>query len=470
MHQHSPQQKASPRTEEIMDSKQSKMNVLMLPWLAQGHITPFLELAKKLTHKNFHIYLCSTPINLKSIKKRITDKYSLSIELVEIHLPTSPELPPHHHTTNGLPLHLNSTLQEAFEMASPDFSNILKTLSPDLVIHDFKPSSAQSIASSYNIPAVQLMTAGAAVVSFGSHMFNHPDVEFPFPAIRLHEFQEKLFRQMVMDVARTAKEKQSTPVNNDQPPCNITLFNTFRELEGKYIDHLSVTGDKRVVPVGPLVQGIVDDEKEHSEIIQWLENKGEYSTLFVSFGSEYFMSKEEIEEIAHGLEFSKVNFIWVVRFPEGEKVEVEAVLPKGFIDRVGVRGLMVEGWAPQARILAHSSTGGFVSHCGWNSMLESLFYGVPIVAIPIHFEQPLNAKLVEEVGVAMEVNRDMNGRLNREEIAQVIRKVVVEKSGEDIRMKARNFGVKIRRKGDEEIDEAVEVLMQLCKDSKLLKN
>ncbi|KAI8029322.1 Beta-D-glucosyl crocetin beta-1,6-glucosyltransferase [Camellia lanceoleosa] len=260
-----------------MDSKQSKMNVLMLPWLAQGHITPFLELAKKLTHKNFHIYFCSTPINLKSIKKRITDKYSLSIELVEIHLPTLPELPPHHHTTNGLPLHLNSTLQEAFEMASPNFSNILKTLNPDLVIHDFKPSSAQSIASSYNIPAVQLMTSGAVVVSFGSHMFNHPNVEFPFPAIHLHEFQEKLFRQMVMDVARTAKQKQSTPVNNDQPPCNITLFNTFRELEGKYIDHLSVTRDKRVVPVGPLVQGVVDDEKEHSEIIQWLENKGKYS-------------------------------------------------------------------------------------------------------------------------------------------------------------------------------------------------
>ncbi|GMP22370.1 hypothetical protein CsSME_00000424 [Camellia sinensis var. sinensis] len=76
-----------------MDSKQSKMNILMLPFLAHGHITPFLELAKKLSHKNFHIYFCSTPINLKSIKKRITEKYSLSIELVEIHLPSLPELP-----------------------------------------------------------------------------------------------------------------------------------------------------------------------------------------------------------------------------------------------------------------------------------------------------------------------------------------------------------------------------------------
>ncbi|CAL5363382.1 unnamed protein product [Camellia sinensis] len=434
-----------------MDSKQSKTNVLIN------------------SHKNFHIYFCSTPINLKSIKKTITDKYSLSIELVEIHLPSLPELPPHHHTTNGLPLHLNSTLQEAFEMASPNF-NILKTLSPDLVIYDFLPSWARPIASSYNIPAVQLMTTGAMEVSFGQHMFHHPGVEFPFPAIHLQEFHEKLFRQMVVDGAKTTKERQVAPVNNDQPPCNIMLFNTFRELEGKYIDHLSATGNQRVVPVGPLVQGIVDDENEHSEIIQWLNNKGESSTVFVSFGSEYFMSKEEIEEIAHGLELSNVNFIWVVRFPMGEKVEVEQVLPKGFIDRVGERGLIVEGWAPQARILAHSSTGGFASHCGWNSISESLFYGVPIVAIPMHLDQPLNAKLVEEVGVAVEVSRDINGRLDREEITQALRKVVVEKSGEDIRITARNFGENIRIKGDEVINGVVEELLQLCKNNKSVKN
>ncbi|GMP22371.1 hypothetical protein CsSME_00000425 [Camellia sinensis var. sinensis] len=150
----------------------------------------------------------------------------------------------------------------------------------------------------------------------------------------------------------------------------------------------------------------------------------------------------------------------------GEKIEVEEALPQGFIDRVGERGLVVEGWVPQARILAHSSTGGLVSHCGWNSILESLKFGVPIVAMLMHLEQPFNAKLVEGVGVAAEFNRDINGRLNKEEIAQAIRKVVVEKSGEDVRIKARNFGEKTRMKGDEEIDEAVEVLLQLCKDWK----
>ncbi|GMP84045.1 hypothetical protein CsSME_00037730 [Camellia sinensis var. sinensis] len=119
-----------------MDTKQSTINVLMLPWLAHGHISPFLELAKKLSHINFHIYLCSTPINLKPIKDRITEKFSHSIELVEFHLPSLLELPPHYHTTNGLPTHLNSTLLTAFDMAIPNVSNIFKTLSPDLVIYD----------------------------------------------------------------------------------------------------------------------------------------------------------------------------------------------------------------------------------------------------------------------------------------------------------------------------------------------
>ncbi|GMP22392.1 hypothetical protein CsSME_00000442 [Camellia sinensis var. sinensis] len=218
-----------------MDSKQSKMNVLMLPWLAHGHISPFLELAKKLSERNFHIYLCSTAINLKSIKKRITDKFSLSIELVEIHLPSFPELPPHHHTTNGLPLHLNSTLQKAFEMVSQDFSNILKTLSPDLVIHDFNPSWAPSIASSYNIPAILFMICGATVFSVTRHMINHDGgVEFPFPAIKLQGYHETQYRHF-LENAKASRDRQVAPVN-DQPSCNLVLFNTCRELEGKYID------------------------------------------------------------------------------------------------------------------------------------------------------------------------------------------------------------------------------------------
>ena len=123
--------------------QRSSMSVLMLPYLAHGHITPFLELAKKLTHKNFHIYFCSTPVNLNSIRPKLSEhpnnNYSNSIELVELHLPTTPELPHQYQTTKDLPPHLITTLIKAFPMSRPSFTNILETLKPDLVIYDIFP-------------------------------------------------------------------------------------------------------------------------------------------------------------------------------------------------------------------------------------------------------------------------------------------------------------------------------------------
>ncbi|KAI8030507.1 Beta-D-glucosyl crocetin beta-1,6-glucosyltransferase [Camellia lanceoleosa] len=273
-----------------MDTKQSIASVLMLPWLAHGHISPFLELAKKLSHRNLYIYLCSTPINLNSIKKRITEKYSHSIELVEIHLPSLPELPPHNHTTNGLPNHLIPTLKTAFEMAIPSFTNILKTLSPDLLIYDFNQPWAPTIASSYNIPAVDFIPTGAAMPSFTVHLRMKGGVEFPFPAIQIQGFHKMQFGKMIKTAANRAKNKEG-PLDAMKRSFNIILFHTFRELEGQYVDYLAALVEKKIVPVGSLVREI-DDEDNHAEIIEWLDNKDESSTVFVSFGNSYFFLKE----------------------------------------------------------------------------------------------------------------------------------------------------------------------------------
>lgn len=94
-------------------------------------------------------------------------------------------------------------------------------------------------------------------------------------------------------------------------------------------------------------------------------------------------------------------------------------------------------------------------------MIESMKLGVPIIAMPMHLDQPLNARLVEDVGVGMEVRRNENGRIEREEMARVIKEVVVEKNGEKLRRKAREMSENIRKKGDEEIDEVVDELSQL---------
>ncbi|KAH7840147.1 hypothetical protein Vadar_013215 [Vaccinium darrowii] len=440
-----------------MDSKQSSpMKVLMLPWLAHGHITPFLELAKKLSTKNFHIYLCSTPINLTSIQNKITKTQSLSIELIPLHLPPSPELPPHLHTTNGLPPHLLRTLINTFELENPSFSHILETICPDLVIYDlFRPRLPTTDALEYKIPAVELLTSGASVICFGYHMFTKPDVEFPFPELLLNSNQR----------APASDSGDRRKIERPKISCKMMLFNSFRELEGKYIDYLSILMEKKIIPTGPLVQEITDGD-EDQEILQWLGTKDELSTVFVSFGSECFLSKEEREEIAHGLEHSGVNFIWIVRFPAGERIEIKEALPVEFLKRTGERGMVVEGWAPQAQILAHSSTGGFVSHCGWNSILESLKFGVPIIAMPMIHDQPVNAKFVKVAGFGVEVKRDENGRLDRENIAEVIRKVVVDEKGVDVRMKAREFSEIMRKKGEEEIDGVVKELVQLCTEGK----
>ncbi|GLT67409.1 hypothetical protein SLA2020_397230 [Shorea laevis] len=267
------------------------------------------------------------------------------------------------------------------------------------------------------------------------HVTKNPGVEFPFLGIYLQDYEVRKFTHLLESSVDGVKDKDRA-LECYERSSEIVLIKTFREIEDKYIDYLSTSTGKKIVPVGPLVEEPVYGY-EKTEIIEWLNGKKRSSTVFVSFGSEYFLSKEEIEEMAHGLELSMVHFIWVVRFPAGDKVSLEMALPEGFLDKVEDRGMVVEGWAPQTKILEHPSIGGFVSHCGWSSVMESMKFGVPIIAVPMHLDQPLNARLVEEVGVGVEVKRDVNGKLEREKVANVIREVVEEKGGEGVRRKAK---------------------------------
>ncbi|KAF3677335.1 Beta-D-glucosyl crocetin beta-1,6-glucosyltransferase [Capsicum annuum] len=164
-----------------MEAKKKTISVLMFPWLAHGHTSPYLELAKKLADRDFHIYLCSTPINLNySFKQSVIENYSQSIELVDLHLPSLPNLPPRYHTTNGLSSHLMRTLKDAFRMADPKFSEILQALNPDLVIYDYNQPWAADFASSLNIPAVVFIIYSVATVSWIVHMSENTERSFRF--------------------------------------------------------------------------------------------------------------------------------------------------------------------------------------------------------------------------------------------------------------------------------------------------
>ncbi|KAK4388477.1 UDP-glucosyltransferase 29 [Sesamum angolense] len=344
-----------------MASETTNFRILMFPWLAHGHIFPYLELSKRLLiRKNFYIYLCSTPINFTSINTFIrNNNLSESIGVVQLHLPPSHELPPHYHTTKNLPSDLVFTLLEAFQTAKSSFSDIITTLKPDLVIFDIFQPWAARLASSQGIPAVHFAPLGAATRSYSYHHYvrRHPDGDFPFQELRFGDDNEK---------------KSLDDVNKDD-----------------------------------------DEEEKYSDMMEWLSKKNQHSTVYISFGSE--------------LELCDANFISVIRFPLGEEdISVEDALPKGFLERVKERGIVVSKWAPQARILAHQSTASFVSHCGWSSLNESLYFGVPVIGMPMKLTMFIDCKMLVEAGACMEVVRDENGAYKGEEIAKAIKKVVVD--------------------------------------------
>ncbi|KAK4431110.1 UDP-glucosyltransferase 29 [Sesamum alatum] len=439
-----------------MDTRKGSIRILMFPWLAHGHISPFLELAKSLAKRNFVTYICSSPVNLNSISKNLSSKDSISVKFVELQIPATPELPPHYHTTNGLPPHLMSNLKRALDMARPAFSTLLQTLKPDLVLYDFLQPWAPEEAESQNIPAMVFLCAGAAAGSFFMYDWLKPRSGYPFPAIYFREHELCRLVEFGSDTNGAGRV-----LNCVKRSCDVVLIKTFRELEGQYIDFVSDLIGKRCVPVGPLVQEVgCDMENEGNDIIEWLDRKDRRSTVFASFGSEYFLSANEIKEIAHGLELSGLNFIWVLRFHRGdEKIKIEEKLPEGFLERVEGRGRVVEEWAPQRRILSHPSVGGFLSHCGWSSVMEGVYSAVPIIAVPMHLDQPLNARLVAAVGFGEEVVRSREGNLDRGEVARVLKKVVVGKSGEGLRRRVEELSEKMREEGEKEIDSVAEELM-----------
>lgn len=151
---------------------------------------------------------------------------------------------------------------------------------------------------------------------------------------------------------------------------------------------------------------------------KWLDSKENGSVVYVSFGSMASLGKEQMDELACGLVMSSCPFLWVVRASEMDK------LPKDFVSLASEEGLVVE-WCNQPEVLDHRALACFVSHCGWNSTLEALSHGVPLVAMGQKYDQTTNAKFVEDVwGIGVRVKRGENGIIGRGEIATRIKQVV----------------------------------------------
>lgn len=254
-------------------------------------------------------------------------------------------------------------------------------------------------------------------------------------------------------------------VGKDLPTVDGILVNTWQDLENTTLaafrDESALKGIVKVpvYPVGPLIRpaGEMGSSSSRSELLDWLDRQPDRSVLYVSFGSGGALSSEQTVELALGLELSRQRFVWVFRPPVDNDTsayffktadvntlnDVSRYMPDEFLDRTREMGIVVPMWAPQEDIISHRSVGGFICHCGWNSVMESIVNGVPMIAWPLYAEQNMNAAVMtRDLGVAIRPEvKPAKGVVRREEVEKLVRELMVEEEGKGVRTRVNELKV-----------------------------
>ncbi|KAM5551003.1 UDP-glucose flavonoid 3-O-glucosyltransferase 6 [Rosa sericea] len=313
------------------------------------------------------------------------------------------------------------------------------------------------VANEFGLPSYVFYTSGAADLGLMFHLQALRDEENK----DCTEFKNSDAELVVPSFVNPLPAARVLPgVVFDKEACNFflnfakryretkgLLVNTFLELESHALQSLSSDGKiPPVYPVGPILNVKSNDNqvsseksKQKSDILKWLDDQPPLSVVFLCFGSMGCFGEDQVKEIAHGLEQAGFRFLWSLRQPPTSKIgfpsdyaDYSTILPEGFLDRTAEIGKVI-GWAPQVAILAHPAVGGFVSHCGWNSTLESIWYGVPIATWPFYAEQQVNAfELVKELKLAVEIDigyrKESGVIVSRQDIEKGIKQVMEQDS------------------------------------------
>ncbi|KAG0449188.1 hypothetical protein HPP92_027432 [Vanilla planifolia] len=442
------------------------VHLLLLPWLAFGHLLPYLELSQSLARKGYRISFITTPRNIKRLPQ-IPPALSSLVTFLDFPLPRIEHLPENAEATIDLPSDdLRPYLRQAFDDMAPKLSAFLEdpqSSPPDFIIFDYAAYWVPSIAAKFSIPCAYFGLHTAAAFSFygstsvlmGDEGARSRPEDFtvlppwiPFPSTivyRRHEAFE-LFKPGVVPDASGVSE--SYRFGKSIQGCAAILVRSCFEFEREWIELLEKIYKKRVIPVGLLPPSAAPDEipsQDRHEALKWLDEREQGSVVYVAFGTEVKLTVSQVWEIGLGLERSHLPFVWALRAGE---------LSEGLLERMqGIeRGLLCLGWVPQIRILAHPAVGGFLTHGGWNSIVEGLAFGRGMVVLPMIFDQGLNARYLVEKGIAVEVERDEeDGSFTGEGIAESLRLVMVEAQGKTF-LEASRESSKVF--GDEELSDS----------------
>lgn len=316
------------------------------------------------------------------------------------------------------------------------------------IVIDMFCTSFIDVANELGLNSYVFFTSGAACLSLFLHLvslvfehnqdltqYKNSDIELPVPCFS-SPIPAKVLPYVFVEDA--PKSKTFLGYFKKFRETRGIMVNTFSELESYAIQALSTDANTpKIYPVGPILNSNDSNSPENESeelILDWLDNQSESSVVFLCFGSMGSFDEFQVKEIATALENSGQRFLWSLRRPPPkDKMELpktyddpQEVLPDGFIERTKGVGKVI-GWAPQMAVLSHPAVGGFVSHCGWNSTLESVWCGVPMATWPLFAEQQLNAfQLVKELRIAEAIRIDYRTAFKAENPVDIVRSEEIE--------------------------------------------
>uniref|UniRef100_M1DAZ3 Glycosyltransferase n=1 Tax=Solanum tuberosum TaxID=4113 RepID=M1DAZ3_SOLTU len=429
----------------------SKFELVCVPTPSIGHLVPFCKFAEKLVDRDERLYVTILIIRpptpwgstIDAFIKRISSAPEGNriryITLAQIEPPSSEELAKSVEKYISLLIaNYRPIVKDAIisNKSWPDTDSNPKIIG--LVI-DMFCTSMIDVANELDIPSYLFFTSGAAFLGFLFYLsvwdeqfgreFNPSDGDLNIAAYA-HPVPSKF-----LPTFSFVKEGYDSFHNHGVrfKETKGILINTVEEFESHAVN--SLASDPELPPVYTVgflfnieaQNGKGNSKSEDEEIMKWLDQQPPSSVLFLCFGSAGIFEPPQLIQIAIGLERSGVSFLWSIRpLVDAETTKLEEMLPEGFLERTKNRGIVC-GWAPQVEILAHKATGAFVSHCGWNSTIESVWHGVPIVTWPLYAEQHINAfQLVRDLEVAVELT--LNYRMHDSDHREIVKAEEMEKA------------------------------------------
>ncbi|XP_015880788.2 7-deoxyloganetin glucosyltransferase-like [Ziziphus jujuba] len=446
-----------------------KPHAICIPLPLQSHIKAMLKLAKLLYHRGFYITFINTEFNHKRFLKSLGPK---SLDgLPDFVFETIPDgLPPSDEdVTQDIPSLLESIRNN---LMLPPFLDLLTRINQTSTATSSNPPVTCMVTD--NIMGVFTVLAGeqlgipvAMFISFSACGFlgltQYPAlIERGFAPLKDESYLTNGFLETIIDWIPGMKDirlrdlptffRTTDPqdimfnfaleANKRYCKASAIVIHTFDALERDVLDALSSIMPPKFYAIGPLqlLLNQMPEEsfkqigyslwKEDSKCLQWLDTKPPNSVVYVNFGSITIISQQQLVEFAMGLANSKKLFLWIIR-PD-LVVGKSAVLPPEFEDQVKETGL-IASWCPQEQVLDHPSIGGFLTHCGWNSILESLSAGVPMLCWPFFGDQQTNCRFIcNEWSVGMEIDNDVK----RDEVEKLVRELVEGEKGKELKTKA----------------------------------